>query len=349
MQRKPFKAWEALAPQEQQAALRARREKLEAARSKLAAGIEAMVKSGRWREYLAFSSRFHHYSFGNTLLIMLQKPDATQVASYRTWERLGRHVQKGARGISIFVPLLARRRPGDDPPAQEETKQNGAGRELETGRQNPDLLTGTTRECLVGFKIGTVFDVSQTDGAALPRHPAVILEGDDGGMSAALDAFAREVLTIEIEQAGSLTIPGANGECLYGPDGKAERIRILASNPPLQQAKTRAHELGHALLHGARQYRGHQQRSIQELEAESVSFSVLDYFGIDSGAYSFGYLAEWGGGEDAVRTISGCGERIRKAADQIITWIEAHPPLQREAGIPDLLPAVEEQAEHPAG
>jgi len=225
------------------------------------------------------------------------------VAGYATWKRFGRHVRPGEQGIGIFVPLLVRARPEEGP--------GGPAASL------PVLPR------LVGFKIGHVFDVSQTEGQALPRTPAVSLAGEDAGLIAALDAFARQVLRIEIEERNDLSTPGANGECQYGADGRAARIRIRRDNSPRQRAKTRVHEIGHALLHSGGGVPEGNSRAVRELEAESVAYCVLEHFGLDSGDYSFGYLALWGRGEEAIPAILASGERIRRTCDRIITWIEA--------------------------
>jgi hypothetical protein len=178
-------------------------------------------------------------------------------------------------------------------------------------------------EHLVGFKIGYVFDVSQTDGEPIPPDPVSLLQGNDEGLFEALKVFAEDELKMEVQEAGKDVLPGkVNGDCQYLADGLPSIIRIKGSNPSLMKAKTMIHELGHALLHGEMEYKQHTSRSLQELEAESVAFTVLHAFGVDSGEYSFGYLAGWGNGEDAVKAIQSSGERIRKAAHRIIAWLE---------------------------
>jgi len=198
-------------------------------------------------------------------------------------------------------------------------------------------------EKLVGFKIGHVFDVCQTEGAPLPQEPVSLLQGDDAGLYQALTTFARQVVMVDVVEVGEDVLPPCtNGECVYSSEGKPVHIHIKSSNPPRMKTKTLAHELGHALLHAESEYRTASPRSIKELEAESIAFVILSNFGIDSGDYSFGYLATWGGGEEALRSIQVSGERIRHAAHQIITWIEElGGPLQPEEGIPVNLPAAE--------
>jgi hypothetical protein len=305
--RPSLKRWTELTPEEQEKARRLRMEKLENAARKLSAGIEDLVASDRWKDYLAFQGRFHHYSFCNTLLIMLQRPNATQVASYNTWQSVNRFVMKAEGGISIFVPILVKGKASKEAQILEPEVHGYDEKEL------PGEEVDT--EHLVGFKIGYVFDVSQTDGEPIPPDPVSLLQGDDEELYQALKAFAEDELKVEVQEAGKDVLPGSvNGDCQYRADGHPSIIRIKGSNPILMKAKTMTHELGHAILHGGTEYRQHSSRSLQELEAESLAFLVLHAFGVDSGEYSFGYLAGGGNGEEAVKAIQSSGERIRKAA-----------------------------------
>lgn len=341
-----FKHWADLTPEEQETARQARQDRLELARQKLASGIEKLVASGRWRDYLKFQGKFHRYSFCNTFLILMQKPDATLVASYRTWQKLGRQVRKGENGISVFVPILARAHADAESHKPKELTEATAVQGMEAGDSgflDTTLPDDSGMEQLVGFKIGHVFDVCQTDGAPLPQEPVSLLQGDDAGLYQALTDFARQVVKVDVVEVGEdILPPRTNGECVYSSEGKPARIHIKGSNPPRMKTKTLAHELGHALLHAESEYRAASSRSIKELEAESIAFVVLSNFGIDSGDYSFGYLATWGGGEEAIRSIQVSGERIRQAAHQVITWIEELGGTSRlEEGIPVDLPAAE--------
>lgn len=306
---------------------REREQKLKEADARLSAGIEGLIRSGKWAEYLKFCSKFHRYSFFNTMLILLQRPDATQCASFNDWKKLGRHVREGEHGMDIFVPLFAK--------ARQARPSDEAGSEPVGSEAEPD------EKVLVGFKVGKTFDVSQTEGRPLPEPPVSLLAGDDGGLIQALTAYAASQ---GLEVAEFPSLGGANGVCVHGLDGKAVKIGLLESLPPAQKAKTLAHELGHAALHSELEYRFHANTSIQELEAESAAFMVMHHFGIDSGAYSFGYLAGWAGGEQAITLIKEHGERIYKAAFDIITWIEEtfSPPSR---GIPVQIPTTED-ADH---
>jgi hypothetical protein len=310
-----YKHWADMTPEEQEASRRLRTEKLEAANQKLATGITNLVASGRWKDYLNFQGRFHQYSFCNTMLIFLQKPDASLVASYYNWQLLGRWIKKGEKGISIFVPILVK------VPLSEKFQVIKAGCQGFDESQNPrdEMLV----EKLVGFKLGHVFDVSQTDGILLPQSPVSLLQGDDMGLYKSLGIYARDVLKVDVIEEAENTLPfNSNGVCVYGENGKPSCIRIKGNNPSLMKAKTLAHELGHALLHAEREYHQYIDRSLKELEAESVAYIIMNNYGVDSGEYSFGYLAGWGDGEESIKTIQESGERIRKAAHKIISWLE---------------------------
>jgi hypothetical protein len=309
---------------------------LEEARKKLTTGIEDLVRSGRWMEYLQFCSRFHHYTFFNTILILLQCPTATQVAGIRTWNSMGRYVNPGEHGLEIFVPIFAKVKRSRDQAQPALASSNGIqGIPVDSDTSYLDKAVGKT---LVGFKIGRVFDVSQTEGDPLPTLIASLLQGNNHGLLRALYAFA-SFTGLEVAEFPGLF--GANGVCVYGRAGKAIKIGLLESLPIAQKAKTLAHELGHAALHSKQEYRSHAMNSIQELEAESCAYMVLSHFGIDSGAYSFGYLVGWAGGEQAIELIKEHGERIYKTAFEIITWIEEtfDPP---DDGIPVEIPITED-------
>lgn len=255
--------------------------------AQLTAGIAELTSSSAWRAWLAAQSRFHSYSFGNCLLIARQRPEATHVAGFHTWRSLGRHVLRGERGIWILAPMT-RRAGGDDDEA--------------------------AARVLIGFRAVAVFDVAQTAGEPLPELPAHVLRGaaPNGAyerLLAAAPAIGYTVLERELPD-------GRNGDCTFA----TRTIRIEPANDTAQRAKTLAHELAHALLH-----EHCSQRALAELEAESVAHVVCDALGIQSGGYSFAYVARWaGGGGEAIAAIRAAGERIQRTAHLIIE--AASPP-----------------------
>jgi antirestriction protein ArdC len=258
----------------------------------LTEGITQLTSSQRWQDWLDMQSKFHHYSFNNTLLILTQRPDATRVAGFNAWRKLDRFVRKGEKGIWILAPMVYKTDAGDEPGDD------------------------TTKRVLRGFKPVAVFDLSQTDGQEL-TEVCIRLTGDEPG-----DAYThlRTVahglgFTVEEDHLSG----GTNGDCNF----VERRIRVEARNDERQQVKTLAHELAHAILHEPGEGRP-DNRALMELEAESVAYVVCQNLGIETSDYSFGYVATWAGGSDEARDgIKASGSRIQKAADQILTAIEA--------------------------
>ena len=267
---------------------------------RLAEGITRLTSSERWQEWLTMQSRFHSYSFNNTLLILGQKPEASRVAGFNAWRKLDRYVRKGEKGIWILAPMIYKSDTRD---------------ELATGDESTKVIRG--------FKTVPVFDVSQTDGAELPEV-CVRLDGEDeAGLFERLRSVATSI-GFTVEDADDLE--GANGLCTHDD----RRIRVLACNSPAQRVKTLAHELGHAILHAPGVGRP-DSRAILELEAESVAFVVCAATGIISDDYSFGYVATWsGGGDEALAAIKASGARIQRAADGILSTMDG-PELAESA------------------
>jgi len=263
----------------------------------LAEGVQALATSDRWQAYLEVQGRFHRYSFNNALLIGAQDPEATRVAGFATWKSLGRSVRKGERAIRILAPRMGRRIGSED---------------------------GEECRPVIGFRSVAVFDVAQTEGDELPVvcHN---LEGDDpaacfDGLRGQASRLGYGVTLVEL--------PGtANGDCTYG----LRRIRVESRNHPAQQVKTLAHELAHALLH-----EGVADRALAELEAESTAFVVCRALGLDSGDYSFGYVASWaGGGPEAAAAITASGGDIQRAAAAILDGLDAPAGVTRTADSAD--------------
>jgi antirestriction protein ArdC len=254
----------------------------------LADGVADLTNSTAWRAWLDVQRRFHRYSWGNTLLIAAQRPDATRVAGFHAWLRLGRHVCKGEHGIAILAPVVPRLRVVDDDSGDERWV---------AGRPH-------------AFRVAHVFDVSQTDGEELAAPPVTRLEGGDPSdwYTQLRDVAHGLEFTVEEDYLPD----DVNGDCNHA----LRRIRIEVRNGQRQQVKTLAHELGHAILHADRAGLSREQA---ELEAESVAYTVCAGLGIDTSEYSFGYLAVWaGGGEQARRAIAESAQRIQMAAHRVL-------------------------------
>lgn len=247
----------------------------------LEAGVASLVDGDSWKAWLGTQAKFHRYSWNNTLLIMMQKPEATQVAGYRTWQGMGRQVRKGEKSIGILAPIFAKAKDAE----------------------------GKDEKRLVGFRAVSVFDVSQTDGEPLPTSGVALVEGD--APAGLWDALAAQVeangYSLERGECG-----GANG----WTNGTTKTIRVRDDVSDGQAVKTLAHEVAHMMLHmdgdEAMTHRG-----IAEVEAESVAFIVAGAHGMDTSGYTFGYVAGWAGSAeaDAVRQT---GERVVKTAKAII-------------------------------
>lgn len=257
-------------------------------------GVREVMESGDMTRYLAMQAKFHHYSWSNVLLILTQKPDATRVAGFSTWLDLGRHVNRGERGITILAPVFPRRDKAKEEVSEQET------------RPSP-----------VGYRVVHVFDIGQTDGTPLPEPPSRRLEGESGEarwLLPRLLAFARdEGLTVDMaaSDCGS-----ANG--YYSRDTRS--IHVAAGLAVDQQAKTLAHEIGHHVLgHEG----GHGDRGAKEVAAEGTAFVVCQHYGMDTTAYSFGYVATWAGaGKEGEQKVRATLHTIQRAAGQVIDAVD---------------------------
>lgn len=279
--------------------------------AQLADGVHRLTGTEEWRRHLEFQSRFHRYSFGNVVLIATQRPTATQVAGFGTWKKLGRTVCRGERAIFILAPVRYGPRPEVVPAAAPPAAAPASGA---PASDNDESGPGTPPRAIRGFRWVPVFDVAQTEGEE-PPSPCHRLAGEDpGGLFGQLAAAAAGIgFRVEDASLGGAT----NGDCSFDPP----LIRVESANAPAQRVKTLAHELAHALLH-----RHGPDRRLAELEAESTAYVVCRSLGIDSGAYSFGYVAGWAGGGDEARTaISASGERIQRAAATILTAMAERP------------------------
>lgn len=278
-------------------------------------GVKAVFQSEKYKEYLKFASKFTDYSARNTLLINLQRPDATLVAAYGKWKQLGRQVERGQTGIEILAPVayktnqvLETERPAVD----------------EFGNQlyNPDGTEKmeTVEKPMIGlaFKKVYVFDVSQTSGKELP-DPVTELTGDiDSARKEAVFAALKKVTGIDIEFKDIKG--GAKG--YYSATNN--EIVIKSGMSDAQTLKTAFHEAAHNLLHDPAKdiVTNKSPRNEKEVQAESVAFMVAERFGIDTSEYSFPYIASWSDGKQLEQLKSALQE-IQEAAKKISSEIES--------------------------
>ena len=272
---------------------------------RLEAGVQAVFESDNYTEDLKCMSKVHRYSVNNSLLIAMQRPGATLVASYRNWEqRHGRHVRKGEKGIKIFAPCIYN-------VELDEKDENGNAKTVKR----------------TGFRVTTVFDVSQTEGPELPSFGVDELTGDVRDYGKVFDALVRiSPVPVRFED-----VPGnAKG---YFSD--AEKVIVL--NTGMSQAqtiKTLLHEVSHATYHSRNtgDFALLPDRNHRETEAESIAFVVGSALKIiDSSDYSFPYLASWASDKDT-KELKNSLERIRSAADEMITEINRELLKEQQRG-----------------
>lgn len=285
----------------------------------LEAGIENLFNSDQYKQWLTTMSRFHDYSLNNTLLIAMQKPDATLVAGYTTWKnQFGRQVNKGEKGIRILAPTPYKKKVEVD-----KTDPN-------TGEilKNPDGSNQKEiQEVLCpAFKVVSVFDVSQTDGRELPSLGVNELSGDVEQYEMFFEALKRTCpVPMEFEQISS----GAKG---YYHQIE-QRIAIQEGMSQIQNVKTAIHEMAHQKLHAidpnlkkSEQNMENISRGGKEVEAESVAYTVCQHYGMDTSDYSFAYIAGWSKGKETPE-LKASLDTIRKAASEMINDIDGHMKL----------------------
>ncbi|MEK6676768.1 MAG: ArdC-like ssDNA-binding domain-containing protein [Planctomycetota bacterium] len=266
------------------------RQRIDESVEALAKAVDDIRASETFKEYLDVQARFHKYSWCNSLLILSQRPDATRVAGFQTWKKLGRHVCKGEHGIMIFAPCPFHKEKSDD------------SGESET-------IDG------IFFKPVYVFDLAQTDGKELPNVDCPIVDSDGSELLNALERVAGK-RGIAVKYDATLT-----GSAFGYATDKGESIVIDDTHPTGQRAKTLAHELAHCALHfGKTDKSTPLTRNMAELEAESIAYVVCRHFGLDTTVRSSAYIALWQGDAKALRASL---ERIASTARTIIDDVEA--------------------------
>jgi len=314
----------------------ARRERLEAFHETLSEQVLTLSSSTAWTDWLRTASRFHQYSFGNTVAIWMQRPDATQVAGYRTWQSLGRQVRKGEQGIQILAPVTRRRfdvtDQADDPDPRGTTDPAQGG--SETGTQPPAARR------VVGVRIAYVFDISQTEGDPLPgtdaAHPT-LLTGQ-----APQDLW--DGLALQVDEAGfRLALETPPGAANGLTDWAERHVLVRPELEDAQRVKTLAHELGHVALHEPADVLDRTAlvcRGQKEVEAESVAFLVTSAYGMDTGQYSFPYVVGWAQhhGGDIEATLRQSAGRALTTAHRILDRLDRNNPDQADVA-EDAIPA----------
>ena len=272
---------------------------------KLEKGLQDLFSSGQYADYLKTMSKFYSYSASNTLLIYLQRPDASRVAGYGDWQKnFKRHVKRGEHGIKILAPCPYKQ--------QVEREQTGPD-----GR----AVTVTEEVTRAAFKPVTVFDVSQTEGEPLPSLGVNELTGDVEHYPDFFEAL-KQVSPFPVGFEAITT--GAKGYCNYAE----QRIAINEGMAEVQNVKTAIHEITHATLHN---YYAEKEKEVppeqrkdqrtREVEAESVAYTVCQHYGIETSDYSFGYIAGWSS-DKQTKELKASLATIRETAAGLIDSID---------------------------
>jgi hypothetical protein len=278
------------------------------AKEVIAANVQTLIEqveqghSEALTNYLTAMGRFHNYSFGNILEIARQKPDATRVAGLYAWNRLGRMVKKGERGIRILAPVIGVRRKKDEEAEKDIRTQNQA--------------------VLVGFRAAYVFDVSQTEGKEL----AELSERVTGEAGEFRDRLMEFVIRQGIELEFKESIAPAMGVSYGG------RIALLPGQSPAEEFSTLVHELAHEMLHKADR-RTATTKTVRETEAEAIAFVVGKTIGLNIGRASADYIQLYHGNA-ALLTES--LEVIQKTSAVILSALESTATETAEEPEPEL-------------
>ena len=286
------------------------KQKVQEITEKLEQGIKELFESEKYKTYLNTMSKFHNYSFNNTMLIAMQKPDATLVAGFKAWQKnFDRHVKKGEKGIRILAPApykIKEERDKIDPVTQElllDKDGNPQKEEVEI--------------TIPAFRAVSVFDVAQTDGKPIPELAGKELLSDVEGYQDMIRAVeAISPVPIELEEIA--------GDSKGYYDREAKRIAVQENMSESQTLKTMIHEVAHSKLHSKEVEQDEQMkkdRNTKEVEAESIAYTVCQHFGIDTSDYSFGYIAGWSSGRDT-KELRSSMDTIRRTASELITGIE---------------------------
>ena len=282
-------------------------------------GIQELFQSDKFANYLKTMSRFHNYSVNNTMLIFMQKPDSTLVAGFNTWrDKFERNVIKGEKGIKIIAPTPYKKR------IEQEKRDPDTNMPLRDSDGN--VIMEEKEISIPMFKPVTVFDVSQTEGKPLPQL-ASELTGNVQDYELFMEALRRSCnVPIEI-------MPIHNGSDGYFSLDK-QKITIREGMSEVQTVSAVVHEIAHSKLHNIRKDEETEapakDRRTEEVEAESISYAVCAYYGIETGENSFGYIAGWSKGK-GLKELRSSLETINETSSELICDIDRnYAELQKE-------------------
>ena len=288
-----------------------RKQQMKEITERLEQGVKDIFTSEMYTTYLRTMAKFHNYSFNNTLLIAMQRPDATLVAGFNAWKnKFNRYVKKGEKGIQIIAPAPIKE--------VEEREKIDKDTGLAVLNENGEPEMERVEYVIPRFRVTTVFDVSQTDGEPIPS-----LEVNE--LTASVKDYA--LLTAAIEQVSPVPIRFAEieGEAKGYYSDIDKEICIQTGMGESQTIKTTIHEVAHAMLHNSdfmKQNSEEKDRLTKETEAESIAFTVCSALGIDTSDYSFPYVASWASGKE-MKELKDSMDTIRLTAADFLEKLEA--------------------------
>ncbi len=327
---------------EANASTKTNKERLKEITDGIEQGIKDLFQSDRYRQYLSVMSRFHHYSVNNTMLIYMQRPDASLVAGFQKWKnQFGRHVKQGERGITIIAPT----------PFKKKIEEVKLDPDTKAPLLDPDgkEIVEEKEISIAMFKPVKVFDVAQTEGKPLP-HLASTLTGSVEQYEVFVEALRRSA---PVPISFKAIEPNTDG--FFSPSDQAITIREGMSQ--VQTVCAMVHEIAHSKLHNYEKQQAEaaadkdgaevvkKDRNTEEVEAESISYAVCQYYGIETGENSFGYIATWSQGKE-LKELRASLETINKTASELISDVDRNfKEICKERGIDPKALAQKEQAE----
>ena len=270
----------------------------------LESGVEELFTSNRYQEFLKTMAKFHNYSFNNTMLIAMQRPDATLVTSYKNWQSMGRQVMKGEKGITIIAPAPYKKMKEKE--VLDENQRPIMGTD---GKPKTEKVEVTVPH----FKAVTVFDIAQTSGEPIQTLTPELL-------TAAVQDFDSFMQAIQKISPVPIRFDEINGNANGYYHNVDKEIVIKKGLSESQTLKTAIHETAHAKLHDREIMESlgvEKDRLTKEVEAESVAYCVCSSFGLDTSDYSFPYIAGWSSSRE-MKEMKASMDVIRKTAGEMI-------------------------------
>ena len=286
-----------------------RKQEMDQALKTLEQGVKDVFTSENYRNYLKFFSQFHNYSFNNVIMILMQYPTASRVASFRTWNKLGLKVKKGSKGIKVLVPI-----------PYSYTKEEVVTDEFNNVRydKNGNKVVEETEVNGLTFRLGNVFDISQVEGE-IPTLTNELLDNPKQ-LEEAIEALIK-TSSVPINYDYTL-----NSQTAYGYYSLVEKAIYLRPDlNSMHMFKTLIHEKAHSMLHNKDQNK--YTREEAEVQAESTAFVVCNCLGFDTSEYSFGYIASWSKNKE-LKELKESLNVIADTSNEILKWIEESTGLK---------------------